>query len=118
MNVRKGVNAAHLFARRRDTGDSNKKSEKYATFSTADLGLNQQHYMGSLPSCLVLCAQHAAQSAGVGRWNSETSRFCEGVRIILARTSVVVDVTWFSDEAYFQLDCHNNPLKSQILFSE
>jgi hypothetical protein len=49
-----------------------------------------------MTSCFL---QNAAESSTVGRWNSETLPFCEGVR-----SACVLNVTWFFAEAHFHFD--------------
>jgi hypothetical protein len=81
INVRWDVNLSHLLRICRcGMGDNNKKSEQTcAMFSMTDWGLNQQ-FMESLSWWLVFVSiQNVAESVIVGRWNTETWRFCNGV---------------------------------------
>jgi hypothetical protein len=49
----------------------------------------------------------AAAAAAVGRWSSESLRFCDGVSTERCwRTVRVLNVTWFSNETHFRLKCY------------
>jgi hypothetical protein len=87
------------------TGGTNKKPKiNCGAFSASGYVLNR-HCLGSLLWwLLVVPIQNAADSAIVGRWNSETLRFCEGVLSATGGQSCALNASWFSDEALFHLD--------------
>jgi hypothetical protein len=83
IKVWRNANVGNLFDRRScwcSRGNYNNKSNrKCAKLSTTCWGLSQ-HRMENLSWSLAVSIQNAADSAIVGRQNSETLRFCEGTR--------------------------------------
>jgi hypothetical protein len=62
------------------TANNNTTSKKKcAAFSTTYWGLNQ-HCVENLSRWLVVSVHNATESATVGKWNGDRSRFCEGVQ--------------------------------------
>jgi hypothetical protein len=68
--------------------------------------------------CVFLSVHKSAASAIVGICSSDNLRFCEGVLRSAGGSPDFFDVTCFSNEAHFHLDCYINKKNVRFRVSE
>jgi hypothetical protein len=99
INVRKGINVAHLFARKVVTGNPRRSVRRLAQQIRSQPALQEKP---AVTPCR--CLRTTCSGGGIA-WRCA---FAREYGALLEGSSGVVDVTWFSHGAHFQLDFYQH----------